>query len=297
MRILSVLVFSLLVAGPALAGDGSDRWGKWEHSSKWQTQSQAPDAGADHPNTDHQADKWADYQLQLSAKLEKMDGKPGVRRGQQAMLSGELNSGVCDGLADATPGLQQLCVAFCELQDCRPDFSLENPYENCSASSTAVLDSYQTRRGAGDPDMPCVQQPDESAECPCWSRNELAELRSPLETDVAWTVKWDKDFIGKQALEKVNAEGVKLQLVCLDVAAEDADPWGYNPIFKDSQRVGMTSSGGYGHRVEKSIALGYVPPDLAGPGTRLEVEVLGRKLPAEVVAMPIYDPKNERMKA
>jgi len=184
MRILSVLVFSLLVAGPALAGDGSDRWGKWEHSSKWQTQSQAPDAGADHPNTDHQADKWADYQLQLSAKLEKMDGKPGVRRGQQPTLSGELNSGVCDGLADATPGLQQLCVAFCELQDCRPDFSLENPYENCSASSTAVLDSYQTRRGAGDPDMPCVQQPDESAECPCWSRNELAELRSPLETDV-----------------------------------------------------------------------------------------------------------------
>jgi len=60
--------------------------------------------------------------------------------------------------------------------------------------------------------------------------------------------------------------------------------------------VGMTSSGGYGHRVEKSIALGYVPPELAVAGTRLEVEVLGKKLAAEVVAMPLYDPENKRMK-
>jgi dimethylglycine dehydrogenase len=59
----------------------------------------------------------------------------------------------------------------------------------------------------------------------------------------------------------------------------------------------MTSSGGYGHRVEKSIALGYVPPELTAPGTKLEVEVLGKKLAAEVVAMPLYDPKNEKMKA
>jgi dimethylglycine dehydrogenase len=59
----------------------------------------------------------------------------------------------------------------------------------------------------------------------------------------------------------------------------------------------MTSSGGYGHRVEKSIALGYVPPEISSPGTKLEVEVLGKKLPAEVVAMPIYDRENKRMKA
>jgi dimethylglycine dehydrogenase len=127
-------------------------------------------------------------------------------------------------------------------------------------------------------------------------KSEMNVHHSPLETDLAWTVKWDKDFIGRPALEKVNAEGVKLQLVGLDVAAGDADAWGYNPIFKDGERVGMTSSGGYGHRVEKSIALGYVPPALAAHGTRLEVEVLGHKLPAEVVAMPMYDPKNERMK-
>jgi dimethylglycine dehydrogenase len=43
--------------------------------------------------------------------------------------------------------------------------------------------------------------------------------------------------------------------------------------------------------------MGYVSPEFAVPGTRLAVEVLGRKLASEVVAMPLYDPKNERMKA
>ncbi len=127
-------------------------------------------------------------------------------------------------------------------------------------------------------------------------KSEMNLHHTPLETNVAWTVKMDKDFIGKAGLEKQKAAGVPRRLVCLVCQAEGADPWGYNPIFNGDEIVGMTSSGGYGHRTEKSIALGYVPPALAAPGTRLEVEVLGEKLPAEVVAMPLYDPKNERMK-
>ena len=126
---------------------------------------------------------------------------------------------------------------------------------------------------------------------------EMNVHHTPLETNVDWTVKWDKDFIGKAALEKVKSQGVPLKLVCLVVDAEDSDPWGYNPIFSEEDRVGMTSSGGYGHRVEKSIAMGYVKPDFAKPGTQLEVEVLGKKRAARVVAMPLFDPKNERMKA
>ena len=125
-------------------------------------------------------------------------------------------------------------------------------------------------------------------------KSEMNVHHTPLETPIAWTVKWDKDFIGKKGLEKQKAEGVPRQLACMIVAADNADPWGYNPIFNGNDIVGMTSSGGYGHRVQKSIALGYVPPELTKPGTKLEVEVLGKKLPAEVVAMPLYDPQNAR---
>ena len=128
-------------------------------------------------------------------------------------------------------------------------------------------------------------------------KSEMNVHHTPLETNVAWTVKMDKDFIGKAGIAKQKTAGLPKQLVCLVCAAKDADPWGYNPIFDGEKMVGMTSSGGFGHRTGKSIALGYVPPALAAPGTRLEVEVLGKKLPAEVAAMPLYDPKNEKMKA
>ena len=125
---------------------------------------------------------------------------------------------------------------------------------------------------------------------------EMNVHHTPLETNVGWTVKWEKKFTGKAALEKIRSEGIKQKLVGMVVEAEEADAWGYNPIFKNGERVGMTSSGGYGHRVAKSIALGYVKLALAAPGTQLEVEVLGKKLPAQVVAMPLYDPMNEKMK-
>jgi dimethylglycine dehydrogenase len=101
----------------------------------------------------------------------------------------------------------------------------------------------------------------------------------------------------QKGLEKQQKQGIPLKLVCMVVEAADADPFGYNPIFAGEERIGMTSSGGYGHRVGKSIAMGYVKPAFAKEGTTLEVEILGRKRSASVVAMPLYDPKNEKMKS
>ena len=126
-------------------------------------------------------------------------------------------------------------------------------------------------------------------------KSEMNRHHSPLETDLGWTIKWDKDFVGKQALEKIKAEGISQKLVGMVVSTDDSEPLGYNPIFHGDEKVGMTSSGGYGHRVDKSIAFGYVRPDLTEPGTQFEVEILGKKYPAEDVSMPLYDPQNEKM--
>lgn len=125
---------------------------------------------------------------------------------------------------------------------------------------------------------------------------EMNRHHTPLETNVAWTVKMDKEFIGKEALLKQQEAGISQKLACMVVDSTDSDPYGYNGIYKDGVRVGITSAGGYGHRVDKSIALGYIAPEVAVPGTKLEVEILGRMRAAEVVAMPLYDPKNEKMK-
>ena len=89
------------------------------------------------------------------------------------------NEGVCDDLMFATPGLYGLCVAFCEAQDCEPDFSLDDPFEQCTPSSPMVLEAYDRRKGEGDPEMPCVQQ----TGCPCWSTEELADFPFPSDID------------------------------------------------------------------------------------------------------------------
>jgi dimethylglycine dehydrogenase len=127
-------------------------------------------------------------------------------------------------------------------------------------------------------------------------KSEMNVHHSPLETPVDWTVKWKKDFIGKEALVQQRESGVDQRLVCLVVEAGDADALGYNPILAGEERIGMTSSGGYGHRTQRSLALGYVPPRYAEPGTKLAVEVLGQPRPAEVVTIPVYDPDHRRMK-
>ena len=61
--------------------------------------------------------------------------------------------------------------------------------------------------------------------------------------------------------------------------------------------MGRVTTGGYGHRVEKSLALGFVRADLAAPGTELKVEILDELRPAKVIQAPCYDPENLRLKA
>ena len=81
------------------------------------------------------------------------------------------NEGVCDDLMWATPGLYGLCVAFCEAQDCEPDFAVADPFENCNPSNEKLLEIYDRKKQPGDRDMPCVQDP-----CPCWSADEINSI-------------------------------------------------------------------------------------------------------------------------
>jgi glycine cleavage system aminomethyltransferase T len=61
--------------------------------------------------------------------------------------------------------------------------------------------------------------------------------------------------------------------------------------------VGRVTSGGFGYAVAASIALAYVPLGHSQPGTRLEVDIFGDWVGAEVRAEPLYDPKGERIRA
>ena len=91
-------------------------------------------------------------------------------------------------------------------------------------------------------------------------------------------------------------KGVDRELACLVVDGAGHDCHGYEPVYDGAgPPIGYVASGGYGHVVEKSIALSYLPVELARPGTALSVALLGERYPARVVEQPLYDPSNERL--
>ncbi|WP_424947223.1 GcvT family protein [Candidatus Spongiihabitans sp.] len=104
----------------------------------------------------------------------------------------------------------------------------------------------------------------------------------------------DSDFIGKQALIDWQKRGAKNAFVTLEVHdVTDADARGSEGIYYRGELVGRATSGGYGFRVEKSLALGLVKPELATIGTELEIEILGKPRPATVIAESPYDAENQ----
>jgi dimethylglycine dehydrogenase len=121
---------------------------------------------------------------------------------------------------------------------------------------------------------------------------------SPLAASLDRFVRLDKpSFIGREALLNESEKGPKARLVPLVVAADSADAPFCSTVFKGGERVGIVTSGGYGHRLRQSIALAYVRADLAHQGEALEIEIFGERRPCVVGREPLYDPLNERLKA
>ena len=109
-------------------------------------------------------------------------------------------------------------------------------------------------------------------------------------------IKFDKgDFNGREA--NLGQRDRTLQLIYFALDPGDADVQGGEPIFAGERCVGVTTTGGYGHFVQQSLGFGYVPPSLAGPDTRLTVDILGRRRRVSMLTDPAYDPANRRLRA
>ena len=124
---------------------------------------------------------------------------------------------------------------------------------------------------------------------------ELTAEYTPLEAGLDRFVKFDKDdFVGRDALLRQKEAGLPWKLVCLDIEAGDADAYSREPVTSDGRVVGIVCSGAYGHHVGKTIALAYVEPDFAAPGSKLAVDILEQRHAATVLADAPYDPENKR---
>ncbi|MDE2137128.1 MAG: GcvT family protein [Gammaproteobacteria bacterium] len=128
---------------------------------------------------------------------------------------------------------------------------------------------------------------------------DLTREYTPLEASLGRFVRLDKqaDFVGREALRRQAVAGIAERFVPLLVDSGDADAAPVSIVWRGAERVGLITSGGYGYRLKRSIALGYVRSDLAAAGTELEIEILGERRRAVVGHEPLYDPDNLRLRA
>lgn len=118
--------------------------------------------------------------------------------------------------------------------------------------------------------------------------HELDEDINPLEAGLGYFVKLDKpDFIGRDALAETKKQGLDCKLIGFQVIERGIARQGYE-IQHDGETVGEVTSGTYAPYLEKVIGMGFVPPDLTEPGTRIEIAIRGRPVEAEVVKRPFY---------
>jgi dimethylglycine dehydrogenase len=129
-----------------------------------------------------------------------------------------------------------------------------------------------------------------------WAR-EYRPIYGPFEAGLDRFVDLKKTkFIGRSAAAEEKESGGALRLVTLQVDAADADAIGDEPIWHDGKAVGWVTSGAFGHRVGRSLALGYVPAALSKADTGFEVEIIGERRAAQRLAGAAFDSSGKLMR-
>lgn len=124
--------------------------------------------------------------------------------------------------------------------------------------------------------------------------SELTNELTMIEADMKRFIAMKKDdFVGKQATLDAPE---RFRIVYGEVDADTVDPRGAEPCLVGDACIGLTTSGGYGYRTGKSLFFACVPLDHAEPGAQFDIMLQGQRKRATVLAAPVYDPDNAKMK-
>ncbi len=107
-------------------------------------------------------------------------------------------------------------------------------------------------------------------------------------------------FIGRDALVEAKQKGLNWNFVTMEVHGvtdADSDARGSEPLYANGALIGRATNGGFGFRVNKSLALGMVKPEHSAIGTELEIKILGKLFKATVIPESPYDPENKALRA
>lgn len=124
-----------------------------------------------------------------------------------------------------------------------------------------------------------------------WKADLITEF-NPFESGLDRFVKMEKEFVGKSKLLEMQAKGPKRQFIAFRLDCDHAPAHPGDTILCGGQPAGTITSAGYGHRVTKNIAFGFVDTQFASEPTKFEIQLLGRLVKAEKIDLCQYDPEN-----
>ena len=130
-----------------------------------------------------------------------------------------------------------------------------------------------------------------------WSR-EFTPDYTPVMCGMSRWIDYGKaDFVGREAALADREQVPEHRLAALEIDAGEADAWGYEPVWFGTEYAGYVTSGAYGHRVGKSLALGYIKsPYLESSASEFSVHLVDGRRPARLLPRPPYDPSASKMR-
>ena len=122
---------------------------------------------------------------------------------------------------------------------------------------------------------------------------------SPLEAGMEFSIDWEKDFIGREALLETKEKGISETLVSIVLNDPLAVPLGNEPVWQDRVIIGKTTSASFGYRIGKPVALAFLDlnRDQAEGLETIQVDIAGEFYTGKVIRKPAFDPSGQRMKA
>lgn len=122
----------------------------------------------------------------------------------------------------------------------------------------------------------------------CLYGNDIDDTTSPIEAGLGWITKFTKDFVNSEALKEQKEQGPKRKLVGFELDERGIPRQGYDIVDNNGKVIGVVTSGTMSPSLEKGIGMGYVPTEVAAPGSKIYIQVRKKALPATVVKLPFY---------
>lgn len=122
----------------------------------------------------------------------------------------------------------------------------------------------------------------------CLYGNDINNTTSPLEAGLGWITKFTKDFVNSEALAKEKAHGPERKLVAFELDERGIPRHDYDIVDGQGKKIGVVTSGTMSPSMGKGIGLGYVPTILSEIGSKIQIQVRKKAIPATIVKLPFY---------